>query len=171
MTAAAKNVDGTAPITDLDLTVDIDHSGTGTLSIDLVSPNGTVVPVVSDVGQPGVPFIDTTFDDEATTPIASGTPPYLGRFQPQAALSTFDGELPAGQWTLILTDSSGASNGTLNSWSLTINQRVVEPGSPGLPAADAWALVVLALALIAAGGAALGLSRRTRRRQPPTNTP
>ena len=127
----------------------------GTLQVQLLSPNGTLVDLITDVGQDGVPFINTTLDDEAITAIASGTPPYAGTFQPQNPLSGFDGENNSGVWTLIVTDSLGSTNWSVDEWSL---QFIYETQSTvGLPVAGAFGMGVLAAARARAGA-------RTRRR-------
>ena len=69
------------------------------LDISLISPYGTVVKL-SAKSMSGSAFDQTTFDDEASTTISSGSAPYLGSFKPTDPLSTFDNEEMKGEWTL-----------------------------------------------------------------------
>ena len=76
----------------------------------------------TDVGGSADNFLNTTFDDEAATPITGGTAPFAATFRPEGLLSDFDGEDGSGVWTLELGDDfTGADTGTLVSWSLTFD--------------------------------------------------
>ena len=104
------------------------------LTATLIAPDGTKIPLFSDVGGTGSNFVNTIFDDSALTPIASGTAPFTGTFKPTGSLSTgassllghtVDFKNTAGQWvpgvwTLQLTNSKTGVTGTLGSWSLNI---------------------------------------------------
>jgi hypothetical protein len=91
--------------------------------IDLTGPDGTTVRLVDHPGGPdnsGDNLFGTTFDDEAATNIASGTPPYTGNFRPQHdQLSRFDGKSRRGTWTLRVRDLFKGDVGTLRGWGLT----------------------------------------------------
>ena len=97
------------------------------LEVTLSSPSGTSVVLLSGVGTGGgANFDDTVLDDEASTPIASGSPPFADTFIPQNPLSSFDGEDPNGDWTLSIADIQ--FNGGLsifNDWSLELT--LLEP--------------------------------------------
>ncbi len=54
-------------------------------------------------------FTNTTFDDEATTNIHAGSPPYIGSFLPNQPLSTFDDEEVNGDWTFVVINHASAS--------------------------------------------------------------
>lgn len=63
----------------------------------------------------------TTFNDEAATPIGSGTAPYAGQFQPLQPLTPFDGHQMAGRWSLVLLNyNNGPISITLGCWKLKI---------------------------------------------------
>ncbi len=47
-------------------------------------------------------FTNTTFDDEASTNIHAGSPPFIGSFLPNQPLSTFDDEEINGDWTFVV---------------------------------------------------------------------
>jgi len=107
-------------VRDVNVTLDITHTYDGDLAAWLVGPSGTVVELFSFVGGGGENFTRTTLDDEAETSILFGWPPFAGSFRPIGALSSFDGEPIDGTWTLFVEDDAGIDEGTLNSWSLTL---------------------------------------------------
>ena len=86
------------------------------LSITLIGPNGTRVPLISGAG--GSNFTNTTFDDEAAI--------YAGTLRPQGVwvqnvwrgLSVFDQKPMNGTWTLEVTDNTRKNVGTILNWSL-----------------------------------------------------
>ena len=86
---------GTA--TSVSVAVDVTHTYIGDLKIDLVAPDGTTKTVHSRSGG-GTDDIDQTYTPD------------------------FEGESIAGTWTLRINDNyAAADDGTLNSWTLTIN--------------------------------------------------
>ena len=126
------NVTDPAPnqqITNVTVTVNISHTFDSDLIISLIAPDGTVVPLsvrepkFDGGGDQG--FIDTTFDDSASTPISAGSDPFTGTFQPEFPLNIFKGKTPNGIWTLAIDDTAQADTGTLNSWSLNISAGTV----------------------------------------------
>jgi subtilisin-like proprotein convertase family protein len=102
----------------LDVGVDITHTFVGDLSAVLIAPDGTRVRLFSRVGGGGDNFTGTIFDSEATTPIASGTTPFTGRFVPQESLSRLYGRDARGTWRLEVTDSGFGDTGSLTNFSL-----------------------------------------------------
>ncbi len=109
------------PISDINLTLDLTHTWDGDLDISLIGPGGSpVVELTSDNGGSGNNYTNTTFDDEAATPITSGTPPFTGTFRPEGSLSNFDGLQTAGTWTLQIVDDYEFDIGTLLSWSMEV---------------------------------------------------
>lgn len=143
-------------ITDLNVTLDINHSWVGDLIITL--SNGSTS--VELINRPGVPELGSvgyswnlagvyTFDDGAATSFESigngpGTAFNLpsGSYAPENALAAFNGLDSAGTWTLTISDNAFLDTGTLNSWSLTV-----------VPAPSAVALLGL-------GGLVAGRRRR-----------
>jgi len=108
-------------VDDVNVTVNIDHTWDGDLDISLFSPDNTeVVLIAADVNIDGDNFVNTVFDDEAATPITSGSPPFTGSFQPVGSLSDFDGLQTMGDWTLVIVDNFNGDGGTLNSWDLQL---------------------------------------------------
>ncbi len=102
------------PITDVNVTINIDHTWDSDLDIFLQSPSGTVVALTLGNGGGADNYTDTIFDDDAATSITSGTAPFTGVFQPQGSLADFNDESAQGDWTLIVTDTAGGDGGTIN---------------------------------------------------------
>ena len=115
-------------ITDLDVGMSIAHPFIGDLVVSITSPSGTTQLVVFAVGDDGDDMTDTVFDDEASTAIADGTPPYNGSYTPDGLLSVFDGEDVQGTWTLTVDDLFANNSGTLIYWGI---RACTEPGSEG----------------------------------------
>ncbi len=92
---------------DVNVDVDIRHTYIGDLSIDLISPLGTIVRLHDRSGG-AMNDIVQTYDDEGIIPDGPGV------------LADFDLEAAAGDWTLIVTDNASGDTGILNSWALRI---------------------------------------------------
>jgi subtilisin-like proprotein convertase family protein len=98
----------------------ITHTWDSDLDVYLDGPTGNWVLLFSDVGGGGENFANTVLDDEASTPITSGSAPFSATYRPQEPLSTFDGEASLGEWTLSIYDAGFGDTGTLESWSLRL---------------------------------------------------
>ncbi|MDB5389652.1 MAG: sodium/calcium exchanger 1 [Planctomycetaceae bacterium] len=122
-TIAVSNVNGL--LDDVNVSVTILHPHDADLSLVLISPSGTRIPLVSGIAGNGSNFSGTTFDDQAGTGIQTGIAPYAGAFKPQSPLSLLNGEPANGTWTLEITDSKAGNVGTLINWSLTTS--VMDP--------------------------------------------
>jgi subtilisin-like proprotein convertase family protein len=110
-------------LSDINVTLNISHTFDDDLSVTLISPQGTRIQLFSGVGGSGNNFINTVFDDQATTAITdfTATPPFTGSFRPAVPLSGLNGEDPNGTWLLEVTDNfPPTDNGVLNGWSLTV---------------------------------------------------
>lgn len=118
------NVPGAGVITDVNVTINITHTWDDDMDIFLISPTGTMVELTTDNGDDGDNFVNTVFDQQATTSIVDGTAPFTGSFIPEGNLNDLNGEDAAGDWTLRITDDAGADGGQLNSWTLEV---CVEP--------------------------------------------
>ncbi|MEZ4716433.1 MAG: M12 family metallo-peptidase [Caldilineaceae bacterium] len=121
-------VDAGSPIADLDVFLDMSHTWVGDVVAKLrhVETN-TELTIFdpSDNNCSGDNFA-LSLDDEANDGVAdactSNNPAYPGnRYRPNNALSAFDGQLSAGQWTLTLTDIyPTVDTGRLNRWCVHI---------------------------------------------------
>lgn len=109
-------------ILDVNVVVTITHSFDEDIRIYLETPYNDVDPVILayECGGSGNDYFNTRFNDEATTPICSGTPPFTGDFRPFRALSPLDGLLSHGTWTLRVTDNWPDDTGVIQAWRLEI---------------------------------------------------
>jgi subtilisin-like proprotein convertase family protein len=108
------------PVTGIRVEINITHTYTGDLDITLINPVGTRVLLVADRGGTGNNFSGTVFDDEAATPISSGSAPFTGSFQPEEPLASATGGSSLGDWVLEVVDDAGGDTGSLDSWTLTL---------------------------------------------------
>ncbi len=109
-------------IADVVFSISLVHTCTKDLTATLTSPSGTSSVVFDLTTRPvcSSDMDETSLSDEATTPISSGTTPFVGSHKPTEPLSVFDGENAAGQWTLTIVDDTIGDTGTLVHWSLEI---------------------------------------------------
>jgi subtilisin-like proprotein convertase family protein len=107
-------------ITDVNVCLDLVHTYDGDLTLTLVSPTGTQVVLAQNLGADGDNYTCTTFDDQATTPIATGVAPFTGSFIPANALAAFNGQNAVGDWHLVINDCCAGDFGTLNWFCVTI---------------------------------------------------
>jgi subtilisin-like proprotein convertase family protein len=130
-------------IVDMNVTVRITHEFDGDLGLYLLGPGGAVVRLAFRVGHDGHNFTNTTFDDEATTPIATGSAPFSGSFIPDQSLTQWDGAGTIGVWVLRVTDFAANDTGRLQAWQLTfmlgdtlaaLEPPVFQPKNPELTA-------------------------------------
>jgi subtilisin family serine protease/subtilisin-like proprotein convertase family protein len=110
----------TGRILDLNVRVNIAHTWDEDLDVTLIAPDGTRIELFTDVGGSGVNFTNTVLDDEATTPITSGTAPFTGTYLPEGNLSLLEGKSLAGTWKLEAKDDEFIVSGTLIDWSITV---------------------------------------------------
>jgi subtilisin-like proprotein convertase family protein len=138
-------------VQDVNVTLSITHTYDADLTLYLITPTGTQITLADRRGGSADNFIDTVFDDEAATPIASGTPPFTGSFRPDTPLSAADGINSAGAWKLKVVDSAGIDIGTIDTWTLTLT---FPPGACGPHAVyESHALVADSCATGGAGAA------------------
>uniref|UniRef100_UPI003563D0CD reprolysin-like metallopeptidase n=1 Tax=Zeaxanthinibacter enoshimensis TaxID=392009 RepID=UPI003563D0CD len=105
------------PVSDVDVSLDIDHTFLGDLIISLQSPGGTTVVLVSNsCGE--FRNMEAVFDDDGETLVCGNNPAISGRVKPLGSLSSFNGESIVGTWTLTVYDSAPADGGALNSFTL-----------------------------------------------------
>ena len=116
-------------VDDVNVSVRIDHTTIIDLQIALIHPDGTEVLLADHVGSNdpnmgtgvcGSGVVRTVFDDEAATPINSGSVPFAGSFRPAALLSALRGKPLNGDWKLRLSDQYSNDSGTLLCWGLDI---------------------------------------------------
>ncbi|GAB5406610.1 MAG: proprotein convertase P-domain-containing protein [Aureliella sp.] len=119
-------VDEDVMVADLNLQVEITHTSTSQLDAYLTGPDGQRIELFAGVGGSGDHFSDTTFDDQASTPIMKGRSPFEGSFltssavKKQPSLSHYNGKSAKGVWQLIIRGTRSDRFGMLHSWSLKI---------------------------------------------------
>ena len=123
-------------ITDLNVTVTLEHSFMPDLDVYLVSPKGTRVELFTDLGTNETQMTGAIFDDEAAVRIVDGSAPFTGRFIAEGLLNKFDGENPTGRWTLEVSDDNVTDSGTLIDWSLNIETMALAPATVTVTSSD-----------------------------------
>lgn len=116
-------------ITDVTVSLQIDHTFISDLEISVISPQSTEPVLVDNVGGSGDNFgtgcspPNFILDDAAGTSVTTYTAGTAGTFSPfPDPLSFFDGEDQFGNWTLVVNDQVGGDSGQLNCWCLTITR-------------------------------------------------
>jgi len=105
------NVPVTFPLTEADVTVNIDHPNIGDLDVIFYRPGATTQPVyLHNNTRPGVSGIHTTYND-LTAPDGPGS------------LETFIGGEPQGNWRLKVVNT-GNTNGTLQNWTIHLKSNI-----------------------------------------------
>src|SRR5439155_12389249 len=119
--------DNTLQITDLNVSVSINHPRDADLRISLIGPDGTTVLLSNKEGGAGRDYINTTFDEQSPTPISLGAAPFTGSFETDQfsaidgiGLGVFNGKFINGTWTLKVEDTRGGNVGRVLGWSLSI---------------------------------------------------
>ena len=111
-------VTANAQVTDVNIGVQFTHTYRGDVRATLVSPTGTVVNLITNVGS-SADHLNVLFDDSAAASITTHTtndntaaaPPYQRTFRPEGSLASFNGQGSAGTWQLTICDSLNGDNG------------------------------------------------------------
>lgn len=103
--------------------VNITHTYTGDLVVALIAPSGNSINLSNRRGGSGNNFNNTLFTASAAQAISQGSAPFAGSFRPDGPFSSLTGNAN-GTWALKITDLKGTDIGTLNSWTLTLNDVV-----------------------------------------------
>lgn len=95
------------------------HTWDGDITFSLIHyPNTTNL--IQNRGGSGDNFIGTVLNDDAYTPISSGSPPFTGWFRPEQPLSTFNNYCVTGDWILIVNDNKTSDTGLLKAWCIEL---------------------------------------------------
>ena len=108
-------------VQDVNVQLNIEHANDSNLDVYLVSPD-TYTELFFGVGGSGANFTEATLDQQATVSIADAAAPFTGSFRPTGDLSAFNGLHSQGYWYLVIYNFDEANEGTLLSWSLTLDQ-------------------------------------------------
>ena len=129
-------VGANAQVTDVNIGVQFSHSYRGDIRATLVSPSGTVVNLITNVGT-SANNLNVLFDDSAAASIATHTandstaaaPPYQRDFRPETALANFNGQGSAGTWQLTICDSLNGDSGNFTRADLTLTTVPMAPSA------------------------------------------
>ncbi|MFN0135851.1 MAG: proprotein convertase P-domain-containing protein [Phycisphaerae bacterium] len=141
--------DGENYITDLNVSLYVNHTWQGDLRMVLTSPAGTSVELVNRPGAPGcggngfnadnfgrvdaVGFFTFNLNDQATNPYNTpavacpGIANTGGAWNPHTPLSAFNGQSKVGPWRLLIQDLAGSDVGSFRYLQLNIH---TEPATP-----------------------------------------
>ncbi len=113
--------------------IDIDHNFVDDLDIYLVSPPPASVQFLlsSDNGGAGDDYENTCFTIDAVDQISLGVAPFPGNYVPEGGVlsGALLGVTANGSWSLQVTDDSGGDTGTLDSWTLILNDDIPNVGT------------------------------------------
>jgi len=159
------NVSDVGAVADINVRTRLDHTFDGDLTMTLIGPDGTSVPLVFLRGGSGANFgtgtndcsgVPTVFDDSASTPIFAGTAPFAGAFRPETPLSAFNGKQLNGLWILRVTDIRVLNVGTIGCVTLEISrQQFACCGVPDTPKIQAAPPITVVSESCAPGNGAL----------------
>ena len=108
-------------ITDLNvLNLQGTHTYVGDLDFNLISPQGTEIPILDTGSCNSQNNFSIGLDDEAGSGNFPCPPTNGNTYQPHTPLSTFDNEESQGVWTLRINDSANQDGGSLDSWGLEV---------------------------------------------------
>lgn len=122
-------VDRDGTVSDVNLSLYIEHANVGDLTLRLRSPGGRIITLADRRGGTGSGYRGTTFDDEARSLISKAKSPFPDSFRPEESLSGFDGLQARGTWTLIISDRTTGKTGRITQVRLDIATTNVLAGS------------------------------------------
>lgn len=126
-------------ITDINVTLDLNHEKLEQLDVYLLSPAGTRVDLFSNVDAT-VSDVSMTFVAELGLPVESADP-FLTTLLPETTLTELIGEDPNGTWKLYVQDEVRGTQGQLDFWDVTLvtdsEVRTAAGGAPNLYAPEA----------------------------------
>ncbi|MFN5224173.1 MAG: proprotein convertase P-domain-containing protein [Bacteroidota bacterium] len=111
------------PGTVVSVSLDITHTYTGDLVLELVAPSGNKIKLSNRRGGAGDNFTGTTFNGLSATPIANGVAPFTGTFTPDEDFNLLTGNIN-GVWNLKVSDLAGVDTGSINNWTLNLNNLI-----------------------------------------------
>lgn len=126
-TTIAINVTDSFSISDLNISLSINHTYVSDLRIRLIAPDGTSVQLVNRRGGSS-DNVRLTLDDEATANVSSAST-LNGTYRPERLLSAFDGKNSAGSWKLEIVDVARVDTGTFNNVQLQFTGTATAAGA------------------------------------------
>ncbi|MBK8554997.1 MAG: CotH kinase family protein [Lewinellaceae bacterium] len=109
--------------------LNIVHTWSADVSVSLMAPDSTLIPLFSGVGGDTDGFLNTCLDGNATESLYQVWYPFTGTFRPLGDLGRVNnGQDPNGTWRLVILDTYAfADSGDLLDWSLTFG---ANPSAP-----------------------------------------
>ncbi len=117
-------------ISDLDVSLSIEHARTYDLSIRLVSPTGQIVNLFTR--RSGTNLVGTIFDDSASVGIACGSGNFAGSYRPEQSLASLNGLSARGTWTVEIFDLADGVTGRVTGVSLSFAKSTTSGGNQRL---------------------------------------
>lgn len=106
-------------ISDINVSLEVDHTFLEDLIITLISPAGTRVALVSNTCG-GLNNINAVFDDDGSPITCSGNPAIMGTVSPLGSLASLNGESILGEWILEIQDTAPSDGGALVAFSMDV---------------------------------------------------
>jgi len=128
VTASGINPAAIISSTMVSVTLNISHTYDGDLIIYLVAPSGNQIKLSNRRGGSGDNFTNTVFSPSATLPIANGSAPFNNTYLPDESFSLLTGNAN-GTWQLKVVDADPTDIGTINNWTLRLNNQVQNTNS------------------------------------------
>ncbi len=107
------------PISDINVSLEVDHTFLEDLIINLISPAGTRVALVSNTCG-SLNNINAVFDDDGAPIECSGNPAIIGTVSPLGSLASLNGESILGEWILEIKDTAPSDGGALIAFSMDV---------------------------------------------------
>lgn len=108
----------------------ITHTWTADLAVWLYAPDGTIIPLVSNIGGDTDGFVNTCLNGNASSSIFQQWYPFTGAFRPFGDMGLINTKNinPNGTWTLHILDTYAfADLGSLSDWSITFGPQPSKP--------------------------------------------
>lgn len=134
----ALEVNAPGYITQIIVTLSLEHQYLHDLEVSVISPSGTRARLLSRPPVGSATLHNLIFRDDAANSITFGEGQLTGTVRPVDLLRAFEGEPAQGLWTLEIVDLAPQDAGTLRSWSVEIsfaepNALTGQDGSFALP--------------------------------------
>ncbi|NNK11926.1 MAG: proprotein convertase P, partial [Flavobacteriaceae bacterium] len=107
------------PVSDINVSLNIEHSFLSDLIVSLISPAGTEVILTSNSCSQ-LENINAVFDDSASPFVCNGNPGISGTVKPLGSLASLNGESSFGEWILLVRDTAPADGGFIQDFTLEL---------------------------------------------------
>ncbi|MFD2100591.1 reprolysin-like metallopeptidase [Flagellimonas iocasae] len=107
------------PISDVNVSLEIDHTFLEDLIVNLISPSGTRVALIANTCG-DLNNVNAVFDDDGSPILCSGNPAIMGTVSPLGSLASLNGESTLGEWVLEIKDTAPSDGGALVAFSMEV---------------------------------------------------